>query len=258
MRPSRTALSLTVLASVPAALAFGLWGSGSSSAAAPAPTPAAAAPAVTAPVQHAPAVVRHTVTARRPHTATAAPKATATHKAVTRTAVHTATSTATRSTATAAPATRTAPKTSAVRTTSSTTTGNDYPYASATTDAADKWGFTERQCVSFAAWRLARAGHAINNQQGWGSALHWDETARALGVRVSSTPHVGAIAQWNAGEPGKVWVGSGTGTFTAGPYGHVGYVAAVYSDGSALIEQYNAQGDRAYSVMRMTAPRYLF
>ena len=35
---------------------------------------------------------------------------------------------------------------------------------------------------------------------------------------------------------------------------------AVYtdSDGSALIEQYNAMGDRSYSVLRMTAPRYLF
>ena len=55
-----------------------------------------------------------------------------------------------------------------------------------------------------------------------------------------------------------MWVGGGKGHFTAGEYGHVGYVAAVYSDGSALIEQYNVQGDRQYSALRMTAPRYLF
>jgi surface antigen len=145
------------------------------------------------------------------------------------------------------------PATTAVR------TGNDYPYANATTNTADKWGFTERQCVSFAAWRLARNGHPIdNNTQHWGSAYQWDEAARANGVRVSTTPHVGAIAQWNVGEGGTVWMNGGKGHFTAGSYGHVGYVAAVYSDGSALIEQYNVQGNREYSVLRMTAPRYLF
>jgi len=34
-------------------------------------------------------------------------------------------------------------------------------------------------------------------------------------------------------------------------------VKAVYADGSALVEQYNLSGDRAYSVMRVKAPRYL-
>ena len=255
MRPSRTALSLTVLASVPAALAFGLWG-GSSSAAAPTVVTAHAAPVAIAPVHTAPAAARHRAPAK-PARPAAKPTALATHTTTPK-ATHPAAPKGLKApTAAASPAaTHTAPRTAAVRT--GTTTRNDYPYAAATTDTADKWGFTERQCVSFAAWRLARDGRAIDNAQGWGSALHWDETARARGVRVSSTPHVGAIAQWNAGEGGKVWVGGGVGTFTAGPYGHVGYVAAVYSDGSALIEQYNAQGDRAYSVMRMTAPRYLF
>ena len=259
MRPSRTALSLTVLASVPAALAFGLWGSSSS--AAPRATAAAAAPVAavahaaprTAPVV-APRTTHATTHAATHAPRTAAPRPAATHRSA---ATRTAPKPEPKPTTTR-PATRPTTRTAAVRATSTTKTGDDYPYAGATGDTADKWGFTERQCVSFAAWRLARGGHAIDNSQGWGSALHWDETARARGVRVSSTPRVGAIAHWNAGEPSKAWVGSGVGTFTAGPYGHVGWVAAVYSDGSALIEQYNAQGDRAYSVMRMTAPRYLF
>jgi surface antigen len=79
-------------------------------------------------------------------------------------------------------------------------------------------------------------------------------------VPVSHSPRVGAIAQWNAGESSSAYLsGSSTpnATFTAGGYGHVGYVAAVYSDGSVLIEQYNMGDSRSYSVMRMKAPRYL-
>ena len=138
---------------------------------------------------------------------------------------------------------------------------DDYPYRNATTNATDPWGFTERQCVSFAAFRLSQNGHALNNaQQHWGSALTWDDTARGLGMTVSSTPAVGTIAQWNAGESSPFYsAGSSTanGSFTAGGYGHVGYVKAVYGDGSALVEQYNMGGNRAYSVVRVKAPRYL-
>jgi surface antigen len=255
VRLNRSLLTFAALAAVPTAVAVGVLGSSSSVSA----TPAAPAPAVSAPVAHAPEVIAHAVSGpKRAVVATHAPVA---KKTVTRTTTtqHKVTRTAPKPTTvtTVKPAApKPAPKTTT--TTSATHTGNDYPYASATSNVNDKWGFTERQCVSFAAWRLARAGHAINNSQGWGSAFHWDDTARALGVRISSTPHVGAIAQWNVGETGKVWMGGGVGTFSAGEYGHVGYVAAVYSDGSALIEQYNVQGNREYSVMRMTAPRYLF
>jgi surface antigen len=257
VRQPRSIFTLAALVTVPAAVALGVLGGGSSvSAAAP-------VPAVSAPVAASPEVVAHAVVAPKRAVAVAratrptAHKATSAHRAVTRTAPAPAVE------GTAKPLVKAAPKPTATTTKTTTTTtavrtGNDYPYAGATPNASDKWGFTERQCVSFAAWRLARAGHAINNSQGWGSAYHWDDTARSRGVRVSSTPHVGAIAQWNVGEAGKVWMDGGVGRFTAGEYGHVGYVAAVYSDGSALIEQYNVQGNREYSVLRMTAPRYLF
>src|SRR5262249_7198319 len=138
---------------------------------------------------------------------------------------------------------------------------DDYPYRSQSDFyAVDKWGFTERQCVSFAAWRLSQHGHTINNSDNWGSAYSWDDTARRLGYTVTTTAHVGAVAQWNADEGGAYYgKGSATpnGTFTAGGYGHVGYVKYVYSDGSALVEQYNMGGNRAYSVMRVKAPRYI-
>ena len=138
---------------------------------------------------------------------------------------------------------------------------NDYPYRNQSDFyAVDKWGFTQRQCVSFAAFRLAQKGRTINNRDNWGSAYSWDEAARRLGHAVTKKARVGAIAHWNAHESGPYYgKGSATpnGTFTAGDYGHVGWVKSVYSDGSALVEQYNMGGDRSYSVMRVKAPRYL-
>jgi surface antigen len=165
-------------------------------------------------------------------------------------------------------------RTTTTRTTTTTTTRtstvsqsaqpwgvDDYPYRNQSDFyAVDKWGFTERQCVSFAAWRLAQHGDTITNKDNWGSAYSWDEAARRLGHGVSSKPRVGAIAQWNAHESGAYYSKGATspnGKFSAGGYGHVGYVKQVYSDGSALVEQYNMGNDRSYSVMRVKAPRYL-
>lgn len=138
--------------------------------------------------------------------------------------------------------------------------GDDYPYKNDQVSRSDRWGFTTRQCVSFAAWRLSQRGRAISNSgNAWGNASHWDDTARARGVTISTRAKVGAIAQWNAGERSTYYAPSGgTGTITAGSYGHVAYVKGVYSDGSALVEQYNISGNRSYSTMRLKAPRYLY
>jgi surface antigen len=141
-------------------------------------------------------------------------------------------------------------------------TGNDYPYQAYTNNVNDRWGFTVRQCVSFVAWREAQAGRTMNNSvQRWGNALAWDTTAARLGVRISTRPVVGAIAQWNANER-SAWYANGSttpnGYVQAGGYGHVGYVRAVYADGSALVEQYNMFGNRSFSTMRLKAPRYLY
>jgi surface antigen len=140
--------------------------------------------------------------------------------------------------------------------------GNDYPYRYSTTNAADRWGFTQRQCVSFVAWREAQAGRPLNNAlQRWGSAANWDDAARRLGVAIGTRPVVGAIAQWNAYERSPYWgPGSSTanGYVRAGGYGHVAWVRGIYSDGSVLVEQYNMGSSRSYSYMRVRAPRYLY
>ena len=139
--------------------------------------------------------------------------------------------------------------------------GDAYPYRDATTNDPDAWGFTQRQCVSYVAWRLSGAGHAVSNRtDGWGSASNWDDTARRVGVTVTSTPRVGSVAQWDPSEASDAYAPGSThanGRFTAGEYGHVAYVTAVYADGSVQVDQYNAQGDRVFSSLRMRAPRFL-
>jgi surface antigen len=192
--------------------------------------------------------------------AKAAPRTVVAHRTTTVTAPKPVTRTVRRTVTAPKPATKPAPKPSTSQTAQPWGT-NDYPYKSQSDFyAIDKWGFTERQCVSFAAWRLAQHGDTINNRDNWGSAYSWDEAARRLGHAVSSKARVGAIAQWNAHESGAYYgkgASSPNGHFTAGGYGHVGWVKQVYSDGSALVEQYNLGGDRAYSVMRVKAPRYI-
>lgn len=142
---------------------------------------------------------------------------------------------------------------------------DDYPWASTSGTSADSFGFTQRQCVSYAAWRLYKSGHRINNKASyngttyyWGSAYHWDTTAIALHKIVTRTPKVGAIAQWNGYEKSAYYTSSGVGTFMAGSYGHVAWVAGVYSDGSVLVRQYNVNGARSFSQMRVKAPRFLY
>lgn len=140
--------------------------------------------------------------------------------------------------------------------------GDDYPWRTDSTQSADRWGFTKRQCVSFVAWRMAQRNHPLSNaSERWGNAVTWDDTARRLGYGIGSRPVVGAIAQWNAGEASPFYSAGSTvanGTMRAGGYGHVGYVQSVYSDGSVSVAQYNMNGNRSYSTARVKAPRYLY
>jgi surface antigen len=124
---------------------------------------------------------------------------------------------------------------------------DDYPYRGGPFGAIDPWGFTTGECTSFVAWRLNRFGAFRNGTGGraWRDADHWDDNAAALGFAVTTRPAVGAVAHWNAYEG-----------FARGA-GHVGYVARVNDDGTALVEDYNGLGDHAYRVRVLRAPRYI-
>ena len=123
---------------------------------------------------------------------------------------------------------------------------DDYPAAwrnAAISSANDFWGFPNRQCTSFLAWRLHQAsGYTV--PPNLGDAAAWDDRLAPL-ARVDQTPAVGAIAQWNANES--------AGGLGAGPLGHLGWVQAVYADGSVMIEQYNLGSTGQYAQLRTRA-----
>jgi surface antigen len=111
----------------------------------------------------------------------------------------------------------------------------------------DSWGYPNRQCTSFVAWRLANTNRATLPVRP-GDAGQWDDVLRSH-VVVDERPAVGAIAQWNENES--------FGGLGAGPIGHVAWVQAVHADGSVTVEQYNLGSDGTYVQFRTRAPRYI-
>lgn len=103
--------------------------------------------------------------------------------------------------------------------------GNDYPVnlKNAALDAlVDPWGFYNRECTSFVAWRMNSANQIAftNNMRGghWGNATEWAANAKRLGYEVNNTPAVGSIG----------WLASG----------HVAWVSKVEGS-NVTIEEYN-------------------
>jgi surface antigen len=110
---------------------------------------------------------------------------------------------------------------------------NDYPaaLASAPMDSIVEWGFPNRECTSFVAWRMNN-DNKVSFSDGmngglWGNADQWWNNAIALGYLHNGTPAPGAIAWWNSNY------------HYAGQYGHVAYVDSVNSNGSIAVEEYN-------------------
>ena len=139
---------------------------------------------------------------------------------------------------------------------------DDYPWRGASGVAADSWGFTLRQCVSWTAFKLAQRGAPLDNRRDrWGNAANWDDAARRLGHGIGTRPVVGAVAHWNAGERGAAYTGrspKANGFVIGGGTGHVGYVTGVHADGSAVVQHYNQDGKGTWSIVRVRAPRYLY
>lgn len=100
----------------------------------------------------------------------------------------------------------------------------------------DTWGMYNRECVSYAAFKVAASGRYMPYWGGRGNANQWDNNAVAAGIPMDGNPRVGDVAQTNAGG-----------------LGHVMYVEHVYGDGTILISQYNAGLDGRYSERRISA-----
>ena len=114
----------------------------------------------------------------------------------------------------------------------------------------DNWGMFNRECVSYTAFRVHQeyteglVAHDMPNWGGSGNAGEWIGNARAAGIPVDQTPHVGDIA---------IRPASGT----AGDVGHAMYVEGVSSSSSITVSQYNASYTGTFSeVQRSTSGLY--
>lgn len=109
--------------------------------------------------------------------------------------------------------------------------GGGYPsmWANAPLDAyVDDWGMYTRECVSFAAFKVAASGRYM--PYGLGNAIQWPSGARAHGIAVDSSPRSGDVAIWPVGY-----------------YGHAMYVYSVAGDGGLFIGEYNYDWTGRYS-----------
>ena len=103
----------------------------------------------------------------------------------------------------------------------------------------DSWGMYNRECVSYAAFRVSQAYGNMPYWGGRGNANQWLSNAYAAGIPTGSTPKVGSVAVLNGG-----------------PYGHVAWVEAVNANGTIRISQYNAGIAGSYSVWDNLNPGY--
>ncbi|MGV9297303.1 CHAP domain-containing protein [Amycolatopsis sp. NPDC003676] len=101
----------------------------------------------------------------------------------------------------------------------------------------DDWNMYNRECVSWAAFNIARHGESASN---YGDAKYWDDNARNNGYRVDNTPTEGAIAQTDNGT-----------------YGHVAIVDSVHG-GTVTVEDYNWTGDGHYLVHDVSASSFRY
>ena len=109
--------------------------------------------------------------------------------------------------------------------------GDDYPskWRNVTPDSlADTWGYYNRECVSFCAWRLSQ-----ENKKGFahlGNAVTWKANS---GLTPAKSPKIGDIAWFDASAAG------------VGAAGHVAYVAEVSGD-TVYLEEYNFNYNHNY------------
>jgi surface antigen len=102
---------------------------------------------------------------------------------------------------------------------------DDYPYRNDPIKTADPWGYYKRECVSWAAWNLLKAGKPHVD---FGNALTWADRARKAGLIVNSTPDINSVVCLPPNVGG------------AGSYGHVAWINLALNFGKvALVEDYN-------------------
>lgn len=91
--------------------------------------------------------------------------------------------------------------------------------------ASDQWGYEYRNCTSYVAWRLSRAGVPAALYANLGDASRWIAGVQGeRGVVVNHRPSPGAVATWDLSGVGHVaWVVSARGSrVTVSDYNYAG------------------------------------
>jgi len=109
----------------------------------------------------------------------------------------------------------------------------------------DRWSFAQCECTSYSAYKMDDELYTLtdihfNNSylgQHWGDGNHWDDAARAAGIKVDNIPIPGDIAYWNTDGDG---------------HGHVEFVYKVSYDDNmnatkVCYQGYNGNGDHDYT-----------
>lgn len=116
-----------------------------------------------------------------------------------------------------------------------------YPskWANAPQDSmVDNWGMYNRECVSYAAWKVYQTYGSMPYWGGRGNANQWPGDAQSAGIATGSTPRANTVAIWNVGA-----------------FGHAMWVEAVNPDGSIYVSQYNYDYQGHYSEMLVSASK---
>ena len=103
----------------------------------------------------------------------------------------------------------------------------------------DSWGMYNRQCVSYAAFKVANTYGNMPYWGGIGNANEWPRNARAAGIPTGTTPRVGSV-----------------GVVSSGQYGHVAWVEAVNPNGTIRISHYNVGWNGTYAIWDNLSPAY--
>lgn len=103
----------------------------------------------------------------------------------------------------------------------------------------DSWGMYSRQCVSYAAFKVAQAYGNMPYWGGVGNANQWPGNARAAGIPTGSAPRVGSVA-----------------VVSSGQYGHVAWVEAINPNGTIRISHYNVNWTGNYAIWDNLSPSY--
>lgn len=88
----------------------------------------------------------------------------------------------------------------------------------------DSWGMFNRECVSYAAWRVYSTGRFMPTNfpiLAGGNATDWPESARMNGIATGSAPRIGSVAIWR------------------GYWGHAAFVEDVIGN-QIRVSEYNA------------------